>query len=104
MPTDDNDKKKYDIVKLPSTVSNVLNCSENVCIKVCKRPTGDANNPTPPLECSVMCLVKASEPQSWQWNPLRNYAISVKSTGMGLNSMNFVKGTKTKCSLLDTNK
>ncbi|KAG2221389.1 hypothetical protein INT45_012640 [Circinella minor] len=82
-----------------------------MCIKVCKRPRIDDNDknknntnseirlpslpplpPSPPkqpqepsLQCDIVCLVRATEPSPWQWNPLRNYAIVVKNEGYQIN-------------------
>ncbi|KAI9254559.1 hypothetical protein BDA99DRAFT_562657 [Phascolomyces articulosus] len=104
MAVDDNndDKKKYDTVKVPPVIRNWMNCNENMCIKVCKRPpierpkendnNGTENNnnnnkspSTPPLQCDIVCLVRATEPTPWQWNPLRNYAISFKNEDYQVN-------------------
>ncbi|KAI9489485.1 hypothetical protein BDB00DRAFT_843150 [Zychaea mexicana] len=90
MPANDNDdKNKYDTVKVPLVIRNWMNCNENMCIKVCKRPhnerpddnnnTNNTDPPPQPLKCDIVCLVRATEPTPRQWNPLRNYAISVKS-------------------------
>ena len=103
-----DDKKKYDTVKVPPIIRNWINCNEKMCIKVCKRSRNDDNDknknntnaefrlpplppPPPPkepqepsLQYDIVCLVRATEPSPWQWNPLRNYAITVKNEGISL--------------------
>lgn len=78
-----NDKPRYDPVKLPKTLKDWMEWNRNcdMCIQVCRPPTEHNRNPG----CKTMCLVRALEPTQqptslWQYNPLRNYAISVKAT------------------------
>ncbi|KAI9319282.1 hypothetical protein BX666DRAFT_2111018 [Dichotomocladium elegans] len=84
MSNDDNknDKRQYEPVKLPASISDWMKWNRNcdVCFRLCEKPT--EKNPSP--GCKTMCLVRLQDSMDqqqtnseWLYNPLRNYAIAV---------------------------